>query len=59
MSSKKHEIESIIEEIIESIILDTFESNFNSLSELEYALTYLKLRIQDLEIEDLEYLLDQ
>jgi hypothetical protein len=58
MSSKRHEIEAIIEEVIESIILDTFESNFTNLSEIEYALTVLKDRVQSLEVEDFEHLLD-
>ena len=58
MSSKKHEIEAIIEEVIETIILDTFESNFTETDEVEFALAVLKDRVQNLEIEDFEHLLE-
>lgn len=58
MSSKRHEIEVLIEEVIETIILDTFESNFTETSEIEFALAVLKDRVQNLEIEDFEHLLD-
>ena len=58
MSSRRHEIEVIIEEVVESIILDTFESNFTNINEIEFALSVLKDRIQNLEIEDFEHLLD-
>jgi hypothetical protein len=58
MSSRKHEIEAIIEEVIESIILDTFESNFTNTNEIEFALSVLKDRVQNLEVEDFEHLLE-
>jgi hypothetical protein len=58
MSAKKHEIEAIIENIVESIIFEAFDNNFSSETEVEYALSVLKNKIENLDLEDFDHLLD-
>jgi len=54
MKLKKNEIESLIEHALDDIISQVFENQFASLSDLEYAIDYLKEKINDLEAEDFE-----
>jgi hypothetical protein len=52
MSLKKNEIESLIEHAMDDVIAHVFENEFASLEDLEYAVDYLKEKINDLEAED-------
>jgi hypothetical protein len=54
MSLKKHEIESLVEHAMDDIISQVLENEFASLEDLEYAIEYLKEKINDLEAEDFE-----
>ena len=42
MDTKKHEIENIIEQVVESIVFDAFDDNFTEEEDIEYALKVLK-----------------
>jgi hypothetical protein len=54
MSLKKHEIESLVEHAMDDIIAQVLENEFAKLEDLEYAIDYLKEKINDLEAEDFE-----
>jgi hypothetical protein len=54
MSYSKNEIEYFVDSAIEEAILEIFKNEFSSLKELEYAVDYLKEKIQELEPEDFE-----
>jgi hypothetical protein len=54
MSLKKTEIESLIENAIDATLSEVFENPFASIEDVEYALDYLKSKINDLEAEDFE-----
>jgi hypothetical protein len=54
MSLKKTEIESLIENAIDATLSEVFENPFASIEDVEYALEYLKSKINDLEAEDFE-----
>ena len=54
MSLKKNEIESLIEHAMDDVVSQVFENEFASLEDLEYAIEYLKEKINDLEAEDFE-----
>jgi len=54
MSLKKNEIESIIEHTLDDIIAMVFENQFSSIKDIEYAIEYLKEKVNDLEAEDFE-----
>ena len=54
MSLKKNEIESLIEHTMDDIIAQVFENEFANLEDLEYAVDFLKEKINDLEAEDFE-----
>ena len=54
MSLKKHEIESLIEHAMDDVVSQVFENEFAKLEDLEYAIEYLKEKINDLEAEDFE-----
>jgi hypothetical protein len=54
MSLKKHEIESLVEHAMDDIIAQVLENEFAKLEDLEYAIEYLKEKINDLEAEDFE-----
>jgi len=54
MSLKKNEIESLIEHAMDDIIAQVFENEFAKLEDIEYAVEYLKEKINDLEAEDFE-----
>ena len=58
MSAKKHEIESIIEQIVESIIFEAFDDNFSSEDDISYALAVLKNKVDSLDVEDFDHLID-
>lgn len=54
MSLKKNEIESLIENAIDDIISEVFENQFAKIEDVEYAVDYLKSKINDIEAEDFE-----
>jgi hypothetical protein len=54
MSLKKNEIESLIENAIDGIISEVFENQFAKIEDVEYAVEYLKSKINDIEAEDFE-----
>ena len=54
MSLKKNEIESLIENAIDAIISEVFENQFAKIEDVEYAVDYLKSKINDIEAEDFE-----
>lgn len=54
MSLKKHEIESLIEHAIDDIISEVFENQFAKIEDVEYAVEFLKAKINDIEAEDFE-----
>jgi hypothetical protein len=49
---KKHEIESIIESAIDDFISSTIQNEFVDFEDIEYAIEFLKAKINDLEAED-------
>lgn len=54
MSLKKNEIESLIEHAIDDVISAVFENQFAKIEDVEYAVDYLKSKINDIEAEDFE-----
>jgi ribosome maturation factor RimP len=58
MSSKRNEIEAIIEDVVENIIFEVFDNNFTTISEVEFALEVLKDRIQNLDVDDFEHFIN-
>jgi|LakMenE18May11ns_1017448.scaffolds.fasta_scaffold8779518_2 hypothetical protein len=49
MYSKYHEIEAIVEDIIENVIIEAFEGSFSSKKECNVALDLLKTKLEELE----------
>jgi ribosome maturation factor RimP len=58
MSSKRNEIEAIIEDVVENIIFEVFDNNFTTIPEVEFALEVLKDRIQNLDVDDFEHFIN-
>jgi hypothetical protein len=58
MSLKKQEIECIVERIVESIIFEAFDDNFSSEQDVAYALDVFKNKVENLDIEDFDHLID-
>ena len=58
MSLKKQEIESIIEQAVESIIFEAFDGNFSTEEEITYALDVLKNKVDNLDVDEFNHLLD-
>jgi len=54
MSLKEPEIESIIDHVVDEILSEVFSGEFHDISDIEYALNYLKEKIKGLEPEDFE-----
>lgn len=54
MSLKKNEIESLIEHAIDDIVSEIFENSFAKFTDVEYAVEYLKTKINEIEAEDFE-----
>ena len=52
MSQKHSEIESVIDVAIEDIIEIAIAGNFTKITEIEYALEYLKQKIDEIDPED-------
>lgn len=49
MSSKQHEIEAIVEDLIENTIFELFADSFSSVKECEVALEILKHKLEEIE----------
>jgi hypothetical protein len=49
---KKHEIEAIIESAVDDIISSTFQTEFTDFEDVEYAVEFLKTKINELEADD-------
>jgi hypothetical protein len=54
MSLSKNEIECFVDAAIDDAILEIFKNQFYSFKEIEYAVDYLKEKIQDMDPEDFE-----
>jgi hypothetical protein len=52
MSIKKSQIESFVESALDDFIYQAFQNEFTDINDIEYALEYLKLKINDLEADD-------
>jgi hypothetical protein len=49
MYSKQHEIEAVIEELIENTILEAFAGSFSSVTECEVAVEVLKEKLDEMD----------
>jgi len=54
MSLKEPEIESIVDHAVDEILSEIFCGEFHDVTNIEYALNYLKEKIKGLEPEDFE-----
>ena len=54
MSLKEPEIESIVDHAVDEILSEVFSGEFHDISNIVYALNYLKEKIKGLEPEDFE-----
>jgi len=54
MSLTKNEIECYVDTALDEAVLEIFKNEFYSMKELEYAVDYLKEKVQELEAEDFE-----
>jgi len=54
MSLKEPEIESIVDHALDETLNEIFENEFKDLKDIEYALEYLRQKIDELEAEDFE-----
>ena len=52
MSQKHSEIESVIDVVIEDVVEIAIAGNFTKITEIEYALEYLKQKIDEIDPED-------
>ena len=49
MYSKQHEIEAVIEDLIENTILEAFAGSFSSINECEVAVEVLREKLDELD----------
>jgi hypothetical protein len=54
MSFKKLEIEAIIDSTLEDVLTELFSNEFDKIESIQYALDYLKTKVEALEAEDFE-----
>jgi hypothetical protein len=54
MPNSNNEIECFVDTALEDSLFEIFKNEFCSFKEIEYALTYLKEKVQELEAEDFE-----
>jgi len=54
MSLKEPEIESIVDHALDETLNEIFENEFKDLKDIEYALEYLRQKVDELEAEDFE-----
>ena len=58
MITKQHEIDSLVEELIENAIFDFFETNFYTKKTALYALEVLKQKLEEMDSDAFEELFD-
>jgi hypothetical protein len=51
MVTKQHEIEALVEDLIENTILEAFQDYFTNKHECELALEVLKVKLEELETD--------
>jgi hypothetical protein len=56
MVTKQHEIEALMEDLIENTILEAFQDYFTNKRECELALEILKVKLEELESDIFEEL---
>jgi hypothetical protein len=54
MSFKKLEIEAIIDSTLEDVLTELFSNEVDKIESIQYALDYLKTKVEALEAEDFE-----
>jgi hypothetical protein len=54
MSLKEPEIESIVDHALDETLAEIFDNEFSDLKDIEYALEYLRQKVDELEAEDFE-----
>jgi hypothetical protein len=54
MSFKKLEIEAIIDTTLEDVLTELFSNEFDKIESIQYAIDYLKTKVEALEAEDFE-----
>ena len=58
MYSKQHEIEGLMEDLIENVILEAFGDYFSNRRECEIAFDVLKEKLEDFDTADFKNLFD-
>lgn len=58
MYSKRHEIEAIVEDLIENTIMETFAGTFSTPTDCETALMVLIEQLEELDIKSFKSLFD-
>ena len=54
MSLKEPEIEAIVDHALDETLTEIFNNEFSSSKDIEYALEYLRRKVDELEAEDFE-----
>jgi hypothetical protein len=54
MSLKEPEIESIVDHALDETLNEIFENEFRNVKDIEYALEYLRQKVDELEADDFE-----
>lgn len=54
MSLKEPEIESIVDHALDETLTEIFNNEFKDIKDIEYALDYLRQKVDELEAEDFE-----
>jgi len=54
MSLKEPEIESIVDHALDETLTEIFNNEFSASKDIEYALNYLRTKVDELEAEDFE-----
>lgn len=54
MSLKEPEIEAIVDHALDETLTEIFDNEFKHFKDIEYALEYLRRKIDELEAEDFE-----
>jgi hypothetical protein len=52
MSFKQPEIESIVDHALDETLAEIFDNEFSNIKDIEYALEYLRQKVDELEAED-------
>jgi hypothetical protein len=54
MSLKEPEIEAIVDHALDETLTEIFDNEFSTPKDIEYALNYLRQKVDELEAEDFE-----